>query len=302
MTAAALHAPTPRPRDVVRAQIRAVGSAFRRPAILVATLGTLTAVLVTTAFVGTGSAIEFHPYRYELFGVLGVLLPIRIWMGAERLGNGLLWTLPVDRRWHALAKVFAGWIWLIGVVALFVFALLALTLLSGGSVIADESLRLVSSEAFRSGTTIDASVVRTVRWTPHPLYWLVPFTAATGTYLLASALALGTRHPALWIAGTLLALFVVQGVSEDVNAEWLATPPGRMLLGLFDGPYGFDALLTARTGSSKTEATLPGGETVVVWKALPDLRQWATATLLWSGAGLAGLWAAASRHRERRRS
>jgi hypothetical protein len=38
----------------------------------------------------------------------------------------------------------------------------------------------------------------------------------------------------------------------------------------------------------------------VVWRALPDLRHWAAATLLWTGAGLMALLAAASRHRERR--
>jgi hypothetical protein len=38
-----------------------------------------------------------------------------------------------------------------------------------------------------------------------------------------------------------------------------------------------------------------------VWRTLPPLAQWAISTFLWLGAGLAALWAAASRHRERRR-
>jgi hypothetical protein len=38
----------------------------------------------------------------------------------------------------------------------------------------------------------------------------------------------------------------------------------------------------------------------VVWRALPDLGDWAAATLLWTGAGLIALLAAACRHRERR--
>jgi hypothetical protein len=41
---------------------------------------------------------------------------------------------------------------------------------------------------------------------------------------------------------------------------------------------------------------------VMVWRALPDVGQWAAATLLWTGAGLVALWAAASRHREGRRA
>jgi hypothetical protein len=73
-----------------------------------------------------------------------------------------------------------------------------------------------------------------------------------------------------------------------------------MLGSCFPSAYGLDALLTARTGSLKTEATLSTGETVVVWRALPDVGQWAAATLLWTSAGLVALGAAASRHRERR--
>jgi hypothetical protein len=140
-----------------------------------------------------------------------------------------------------------------------------------------------------------------VPWTPKPLLWLVPFTAATGTYLLASALALGTRHPLRLIVGTVFGFFLLVALGETTNAEWLLK--GDQVLGwLVDGPYGVDALLTARTESLQVAATLSTGETVVVWRALPDLRHWATATLLWTGAGLLALGAAASRHRERRRA
>jgi hypothetical protein len=300
MMEAPLHL-TPHPRDVLLEQIRSVGLALSRPAIVVMVLATL-ATLLITEFLAHSEVIAFHPYRQELFGVLGLLLPIGVWMDEERFGAGFLWALPVDRRWHALVKVFAGWLWLMGAVTLFVLWLLALTLVSGGNVVAEESLRLISSFSFPAGGTLDAGTVQIVRWTPEPLFWLVPFTAATGTYLLASALALGTRHPMRWIVGTVLTLFVIVGVSDESNAAWLATAPGRLLLGLFDGSYGLDALLTARTGSLKTEATLPTGERVVVWRALPDLGQWATATLLWTGIGLVLLWAAASRHGERRRT
>ena len=44
-----------------------------------------------------------------------------------------------------------------------------------------------------------------------------------------------------------------------------------VLESLFEGPYGFDALLTARTTFLKIEATLSTGEKVVVWQALSDL-------------------------------
>ena len=60
--------------------------------------------------------------------------------------------------------------------------------------------------------------------------------------------------------------------------------------------------MAARTASLDTAAILTTGERVRVWSAVPDLTHWRTATLLWTGAGLLALWAAASRHRERRRA
>ena len=44
-----------------------------------------------------------------------------------------------------------------------------------------------------------------------------------------------------------------------------------VLESLFEGPYGFDALLTARTTFLKIEATLSTGEKVVVWPSPPAL-------------------------------
>ena len=138
----------------------------------------------------------------------------------------------------------------------------------------------------------------TARWTPQPLLWLAPFTSATAMYMLASALALATRHPLRWIVGSVIGFSIVSGVGDAANAVWL----GSALEPLFEGPYGLDALLTARTTFLELEVTLSTGERVVVWRALPDVGQWATATLLWTGAGLVTLWAAASRHREGRRA
>jgi hypothetical protein len=40
----------------------------------------------------------------------------------------------------------------------------------------------------------------------------------------------------------------------------------------------------------------------MVWWGVPDLADWRTATVLWTSAGLVAVWAAASRHRERRRA
>lgn len=290
---------TPRPRDVQLEQLRVVGLSLRRPALAAAVLVALLTLLLTVRLLDAGGSIDFHPEYQYLPGMLGLLLPVGVWRGEERFGAGFLWTLPVDRRRHALARVFAGWAWLMSAVLVFVLWLLALTLLSGGSVRPEETIHVLHSSS-PLPDALDAAAVETVRWTPHPLLWLVPFTAATGTYLLASALALGTRHPLRWIVGTVLGLSLVFVAGDVGKVQWLADAPVRLLRPLFAGPYGLDTLLSARTESVQVGVTLATGERVMAWRALPDLGQWGTATLLWTGAGLAALWAAASRHREDR--
>lgn len=303
----ALHG-TPRRRDVLVAQIRAVGSVLRGPATAAAALLGLLTLLFVSRLLGDGEVINFHPEQLLLFGVVGLLLPIGVWRGQERFGAGFMWTLPVDRRKHALARVCAGWLWLMAAVALFCLWLLALALLSGENPLAEETLFLLPAHAdwpgviaFLNPDVRAQDALRTVPWTPEPLLWLAPFTAATGTYLLASALTLGLRHPLRWILGALLGLFVLGAVTEAADMEWLMREPHRVLRQLLIGPYGFDTLLTARTELLKIGMTLSSGENIVIWRGFPDVRQWAIATALWLIAGLAALWAAASRHREHRR-
>jgi hypothetical protein len=301
MMEAFLHG-TPRARAVLLAQIRSIGFALRGPALVATALLALATLLLATEVTGSGKAIAFHPEHYVLPGMLGLLLPIGVWMGEDRFGAGFLWTLPVDRRRHALARVFAGWVWLMGAIAILVLWLFFLALVSGGNVLAEETRRVLPSFSFTSAGPFDPGAVHAVRWTSPPLLWLVPFTAATATYLFASALALGARHPLRWIAGTLFGFFLLVALADASNADRLINGADRFLEGLVRGPYGVDAVLTARTESLQVAATLSTGETLVVWRALPDLGQWATATLLWTGAGLVALMAAASRHRERRRA
>jgi hypothetical protein len=276
MTSITFHS-APRTRAVLLAQIRAVGFAPRGRVLGAIAVVAVATLLITIESLNTGEVIAFHLEHQMWPGIVGLLLPIWVWKGEERFGASFLWTLPVDRRRHALAKVFAGWVWLMGGVALFVLWSLALTLLSGGNILAEETLRVLRS-------------------------LLAPFTSATATYLLASALGLATRHPLRWIAGSVIGFSIVSGVGDAANAVWLANALERLVEPLFEGPYGLDALLTGRTTKLNIEATLSTGDSVAVRRALPDVGQWATATLLWTGAGLVTLWAAASRHRERRRA
>jgi hypothetical protein len=293
MTSITFH-PGPRTRDVVLAQIRAVGLAPRGPALAAIAVVALATLLVTIQSLNRGEVIAFHPEHQMWPAIIGLLLPIVVWRGEERFGASFLWTLPVHRRRLALAKVFAGWVWLMGGVALFMLWSLAITFLSGGNILAEETVHVLRSFSFSASGPLYPAAVETVRRTPAPLLWLAPFTSATATYLLGSALGLATRHPLRWIVGSVIGFFIVSGVVEGNALE-------RLLDSLFEGPYGLDALLTAKTTSLNIETTLSTGDKVVVWRALPDVGHWATATLLWTAAGLVTLWAAASRHREGRR-
>ena len=298
MNQTVLHA-TPSWPDVLVAQLHALSIGLRMPARI--TLAVLVAVslLVGVEIVTGDELFHFHPEHSTLPGLIGLVLPAVVWRHEDRFGPAFLWTLPVDRARHALLKVLAGWIWLIGGVALFVLWLLAVTLASGVTPFTEETRSVLPS--FSYGVTFEPSAIQHVRWVPEPLLWLVPFTSATGTYLLASALALGSRYPLRWIAGSIPAVFLVLFVVSDLRN---LGPNGvdRMLNALVNGPYGLDALLTARTESIQVAAALTTGDRVVVWSGLPNPGEWAIATLLWSGAGLVALAAAAARHREGRRN
>ncbi|HYH79197.1 MAG TPA: hypothetical protein VEX86_05350 [Longimicrobium sp.] len=299
MMQTALH-PPPHLRDALLEQVRVVGLGLRRPAQAAAVLAGLATLLVAIIDLGQGDVIDFHPEDWMLPGMVGLLLPIAVWTGEDRFGPGFLWTLPVDRRRHALARVVAGWAWLMGTVALFVLWLLVVSLVSGERILAEEALRVVPNWPFPGA--LDPATLRVVRRAPEPLFWLVPFTAATGTYLLASAVAVGVRHPLRWIVGTALVVGFLAAVVDIADASRLIRPLLDAVDSFLVGPYGLDTLLTARTETLKVDATLTTGETVIVWRGLPSVGQWAAATLLWTCAGLALVWAAASRHRERRRA
>lgn len=96
-----------------------------------------------------------------------------------------------------------------------------------------------------------------------------------------------------------LGFVVATTVGEAANAEWLAIAPGQMVRSILFGPFGMDTLLIARTEFLRVETSLSTGEGVVVWRGVPDAREWGMATLLWICVGLLGLWAAAWRHNER---
>ena len=137
-----------------------------------------------------------------------------------------------------------------------------------------------------------------------------------GTAALAGPLHRGDRNvparPALWrseratpcggSSGRCSASSSRRRQERGERRSWPINGYDGLLAWLMRGPYGFDALLTARTESSRSQRPSRPGKRSSVWRALPDVGQWAAATLLWTGAGLVALVAAASRHREARQS
>jgi hypothetical protein len=303
MTHAMLHASPHRPpptRDVLREQLRAVALVLRLPAIAAASLLAVGTTLVIGEFVTGGGGVDFVPELSLFPGMVGALLPIGVWRGEERFGNTLLWTLPVDRRHHVLAKVGAGWVWLMAAVGAFVLWYLMMALVTGGNIMAEQTITLLPADVDPFARVLDPAALRQARWTPQPLFWLIPFTAATGMYVLASAIALGSRHPLRWFVGLFLGALLFSAVGAVAGQEWAKLGPARLVETINDGRYGLDALLTGRMESLHTQATLTSGKTVGVWRALPKLGDWAIATLMWTALGVLALWGAASRHREER--
>lgn len=290
----------PRLGHVIREQFKAQALSLHLPAIGVAVLTGIVTMLAFADFLRGNGGVEFAPELSLIPAFAGLLLPIAVWQSDNRFGPGFFWTLPVDRMRHALAKVFSGWLLLMIAVSLFVVWLLILALITKGNITSDEMIRLLPTSDVPRPGTLDPSMLTTVRWVPQPVLWLVPFFAATASYVFASALALGLRHPFRWIIGLIAGGFLLAAVSHGIGSEGLDAAVERIAESLFFGRYGIDALLTARTESLKTVVSLTDGQRVTVWRGLPVISEWITATVLWTGIAVAGLAAALTRHRERR--
>lgn len=100
----------------------------------------------------------------------------------------------------------------------------------------------------------------------------IPWIGTTAAYALGSAIVLGLRHPLRWLFGAAGVIVLIgRGIQPFESREPLKS--------IFDAT----------------------GRAVGLWGKQPDFVQWTIPSLLMLGAGLAALWAAASRHRETRR-
>ncbi|HEY0142208.1 MAG TPA: hypothetical protein VGF48_15025 [Thermoanaerobaculia bacterium] len=238
--------PTPRRRDVLLEQLRMVGVTLRPAALIVAAVLAFGTVMVGGEIIGGGRGFDSN----ETFptALVAFLFPFAVWRNEKRFGPAFLWTLPVERRLLALAKVLAGFVWFMVALAFFVLWLLVLGLLAGAP--------------------------------PEHTIARVPFITTIAMYLFGSALVLGLKHHLRWLVGAAGVRFLMgtsgEAIRRPETREWRYVP-------------GADAFFSAIS------------EVRAAWLSLPDSAQWTLGTFLWIAASVAALWAALSRHRERRR-
>jgi len=167
-------------------------------------------------------------------------------------------------------------------------------LLSGGALIEPRSFLVAP---FTDPRPLDPASLPTVLWSVPWWLWLVPFPAATASYLFTSALFLATPRPGRWIAGTILGLLLLAFITERFNLTWLSSGTDAALWPVVDGRYGLSALVTGAT-SAVASVDLPTGESMPMFVGMPTLGRWVVAAGLWVGFGLVTLRLAALRHRD----
>ena len=194
MTRPALHL-TPRFRDVVREQIRIVKLNLRPVALVAVIVIAIVAVPIVMDIVRGNAESWFDSDDWSPIGIGAFLLPFAVWRGEKRFGPASLWTLPVDRRRHAFAKVFAGWLWMIVALTAFVLWENILALIA----------RVPNAETIQG----------------------FAFIGATAMYLFGSALLLGFRHPLRWLLGTAAVTILTSNLHERYVDQALASAPVR---------------------------------------------------------------------------
>jgi hypothetical protein len=301
MTATSIGVPQPPPfGQVVRTQVSATLLALRIPLRIAAALLAFATFFVFADYFNGRGGVEFAPELSLIPGFAGVIIAVTSWLAERRQRAAFFWSLPVNRSRHAVAKVVAGWtILMIGVTG-FVLWLLILALITKGNITGEEIINLFPPGTEPPWSPVDLELIRKVRWAPQPILWLTPFTAATGTYVIASAVMLGIRFPLRWIAAIGATLFLIAGTSQALGSQRYSERLGDVVDAVMRGPYGLDGLLSAGAESAKTSAAVPGGDVISVWYELPSINDWVIATLLWTSLGIAGLAAGLWRNRENR--
>lgn len=285
---------------VFREQLNATALSLKAPTIIAIALLAIATFLTLADYVHGHGGVEFAPELSLIPAFAGILLPIIVWEREKHFEAGFIWTFPVNRPRHALARVTAAWALLMIGVAMFMLWLLTLALITKGNITGDEVVKLLPTTSIPGPLALAPSALRTITWIPPRVLWLAPFTAATTMYVIASALMVGLRHPFRWIIALVALFYLIAAAGQGLAADIFWTKVQSITRPLMEGRYGIDAVLSARSESLHTEIILSNAARTTVWRALPVVSDWLIATLIWASAGLALLSAALFRHREQR--
>jgi hypothetical protein len=284
MTSSTLH-PTPSWRHVILAHLRAVGVMLRPPLVVAGVLGITLAVISGLAALRDQEGIPFVPELALLPVLTACLLPVAVWRNEYDVRRSYLASLPVEPVRHILAKLTAGWAWLMALTVTFMLSMLALTMVTGGSIGVDE-MRILASD-LPAGVSNDEAVALARHWKTPGWQWTVFFTTPTIGYLIGSAIVLAGSRTRRWLTGiaVLAAFFVVlaeQGFAFGGVALWVVDGLKEALA----GRYGFMSLFAAV--DAYTLRTVAGGE-LFVWTSQLTMAAWALTTVLWGGLAAASL-------------
>jgi hypothetical protein len=221
MNSGILH-PAPAWTAVARAQLRAVAFSLRKESVTLLSL--LLIVLlsaVRAAWASRGGStpnivVTSVAAAATPMVVLALFLPFSVWRAEDPARRMYHWSMPVGRLGHTLAKVGAGWVWVLLSVAAYELLLLFIVV-SNGSTFGRAGPRGVAA------------------WWE----WLVPITAATIAYAVGSAAVIGLRHPVRWIAGGVPGLMVLYFFGPSLGMGALHS----VLQDVWQGPFGLTTVL-----------------------------------------------------------
>jgi hypothetical protein len=287
---------TPTARAAAVEQARVVGLAVKWEVLAICALLAfgLVAIPILEMF---GAQVEGEPLTAlnpadlgYVAMMLALLTPLGVWRGESRFGESPLWTLPVDHARHARMKVAAGWLWLMTVVTVGLLAICGMVLMvEDGTLGLDVTRTLVLDPAGAAAGQADA--VRNVVWSTPWWQWLIPFTAGTATYLVATALWVGAKRPLWWVGGIWICYLVFSVVAEEAGVAWITAT--------FEAAYAtLDTLFTGGTDSLRMGIRPPNEQWTRMWTAMPGAGRWVAMTGGWIAVGLVAAWGATKRHRE----
>lgn len=213
VNAPALH-PVPERSAILKEQIGAVSVAIRKEQYFY--VGTLIAFLILAVYGALAGGqshahgnMEFGPQAIIPMSLVALLMPVGVWRASDRERRGYDWAMPIAQSTNTIIRMFAGWLWLmLGVViyVVFVLGVQAIVLAAGGG-----------------SLSLDVPA-----W-----IWLVPFTSTTIAYLLTSIAIIGSEHPWRWIGGIVVGYLAALLVLEMVHLPDIRTALQQVVGGYY---------------------------------------------------------------------